>query len=1460
MCWRFISPECGSICATDKKLDETPLNPIHDQGCDGLITKLWSDAQTKQMGFWHQGRENRWNQKQAIATPMNELTTSNPSTEEISGEEMQRLMNLSSELFCIKGPSGYCEKVSQNWEQHLGWTAQEMRSRPWSDFIHPEDIRTTRILEQNCQAGKTYQIENRFSHKNGLYRWLSWKISCNQDGYIYAVARDITAQERLKRQFNSLQEHLNAFFTAAPAGLAILDTTLRFVQINETLADIHGVSATAHIGKTYREILPQIAPRIEPLLREMLEKGTPVCKTEFSREMLNSRGKPQYWVASFFPIQDQINRVRGIGMMVVEVTQLKQTEASLRHSEAINKAILKAIPDAIFSHCPEGTYLDYIPAQNFETLVPPREFLGKKVTDVLPTELAGQVMQSIEQAMSAEAPQCFEYQLEINNQSHYFEARTVKRDEFHLISIVRDVSDRIRAEKALRESEEIHRITLQNISDAVFISNDRGELTYVCSNVDIIFGWEFEEVQKFTCINDFLGEGFFEWLHESGDIGNPNFDRLSNLEWQIRDKKGNRHHLLVNVKRVAIKKGTLLYTCRDITDRKQAEKALQDSEERFRTIFERGPLGMAIADLNYQLIKVNPMFCQMLDAREADLVGKPISALSHPDDIAADWQPLQQLFTREIPYFKIEKPYVTQSKQTLWIELTVCAIWNRKGQPIYALAMLENMTPRQQAIEARKRSERHYQLLLEQASDGILVFDDRGYLAEVNSRGCELLGMSREELLQKKIGQLISAADLVTDSLPLAELKRGIPILVEGHRNRADGTCLPIEVSAKKVEDGRIQAIVRDISDRKRTEETILRIAKAVESASDAIAIADTTHTYIYQNPAFRHLFKYTLEELNAAGGLQVAIADSDKATTAIETLKSGQSWHGKVEIRTRGGAIIPTWLQVDAIADGGGNIVGTLAIFRDITPLKRSEEALRQSKETAWALLNATTESLLLIDPSGIVLAANQTAAKRLGKSVDELMGKCVYDSLPPSVAASRRLHVERVVETGKPARFEDSRYGRYFDSYLYPIFDRLGNVARLAIFEHEISDRIRAENELRQSEARFRKIFEEARLGMALIGESGEFLKVNSMLCHMLGYCESELNATTVAQITHPDDVETQRQLSRLIFAGEIPSYTIQKRYVKKNGETLWAILRACLLRDASGKPPYALVTIEDVTWRKHIEAEMCQLNAMLEQRVQERTAALQAANQELEAFCYSVSHDLRAPLRIINGFSQALLEDYDSALDELGKDYLHRVCAGTQKMGQLIDALLSLSRVSRTQMQRKRVNLAEIARSILAEKQQSDGDRCVGVEIPSEIVAEGDPHLLQVLLDNLLGNAWKFTSKTPNARITFGVTDPSSLPDFILERLLQNQEFESATLPIYFVGDNGAGFDMTYTDKLFTPFQRLHKSSDFEGTGIGLATVARIVHRHGGEVCANSQVGGGSTFYFTLQPPQVSSAKKP
>jgi PAS domain S-box-containing protein len=345
------------------------------------------------------------------------------------------------------------------------------------------------------------------------------------------------------------------------------------------------------------------------------------------------------------------------------------------------------------------------------------------------------------------------------------------------------------------------------------------------------------------------------------------------------------------------------------------------------------------------------------------------------------------------------------------------------------------------------------------------------------------------------------------------------------------------------------------------------------------------------------------------------------------------------------------------------------------------------------------------------------------------------------------------------------------------------------------------------------------------------GYFERINPAWESAFGYSRVELMARPILDFVHPDDrTATMRAAAALAQGRETMSF--ENRCRSADGSYRW--LRWNARARVAERRVYA--TARDVTARKADRQRLDELNATL----RDRTAQLEAANRELEAFSYSVSHDLRAPLRAIVGFSQVLEDDQGGLLDPPGREALRRVRAAARRMGTLIDGLLALARLTRAELTREPFDLAGMARTIVAEFARHEPSRTVELIVPDRLDAKGDSALLRIALQNLLHNAWKYTSRTTAARIELGVLG------------------EGTAIPVFFVRDNGAGFDMRYASRLFGAFQRLHSEQEFEGSGIGLATVLRIIRRHGGRVWGEGEVGSGATFYFTVSDGEQEEGK--
>lgn len=392
------------------------------------------------------------------------------------------------------------------------------------------------------------------------------------------------------------------------------------------------------------------------------------------------------------------------------------------------------------------------------------------------------------------------------------------------------------------------------------------------------------------------------------------------------------------------------------------------------------------------------------------------------------------------------------------------------------------------------------------------------------------------------------------------------------------------------------------------------------------------------------------------------------------------------------------------------------------------------------------------------------------------------------------------------------------------------------------EITERKQADVSLRKSEAQLQTIVENLGEGVVVSDLNGQLLHFNRAALDSHGYAslsECLRHMTDFADTFELSELDgtvlplDQWPLARVLRGEILHAWEVRIRRLTTDWERVFGY-GGTLVHDASGQPLMAILTISDITERKRAAEEILKLNTDLEQRVVERTAELQTANNELEAFSYSVSHDLRAPLRSLDGFSQALIEDCSAKLSPEDQDHLQRIRGASQRMGHLIDDLLNFSRLTRVEINRQVVDLSGMAREVVNELRAAEPERNATVVIQEGLVAEADPRLVRIALNNLFANAWKFTSKRPDARVEFGCDGENGDKAF-------------------FVRDNGVGFDMAHAGKLFGAFQRLHAMQEFPGTGIGLAMVQRIFRRHGGKAWAKGVVEEGATFYFSIPAPE-------
>ena len=527
------------------------------------------------------------------------------------------------------------------------------------------------------------------------------------------------------------------------------------------------------------------------------------------------------------------------------------------------------------------------------------------------------------------------------------------------------------------------------------------------------------------------------------------------------------------------------------------------------------------------------------------------------------------------------------------------------------------------------------------------------------------------------------------------------------------------------------------------------------------------------------------------------------------------------------------TYLSVKCpLRTSEGRPYAVFTIATDITERKRMELASVQLA----AIVKSSEDAIIGKNLDGLITSWNAGAEKIFGYSADEMVGHSILRLIPSERQEEEREILNQIRRGENVQHFETERLAK--DGRLItvsvtssPIKDSSGKIVGASKVARDITENKRAEQQLQASlkEIGDLKTALDEHAIVAITDPHGIITYVNDKFCSISKYSQEELLGQDHRIINsgyHPK--EFIRDLWRTIVLGRVWHGEMKNK--AKDGSFYWVDTTIVPFLDETGKPRQYVAIRTDITERKNAGAEILQLNTELEKRVADRTKELEVSNRELEAFSYSISHDLRAPLRAVNGFAGIVLEDFSSQLPDEGRRHLERVRDGARRMGELIDDLLAFSRLSRQSVNRQPVNTRQLVQAALDELAPQRQGRQIQIEIEELAPCHGDPALLKQVWINLISNAIKYTRGREPAKV---------LISCILEK----------NGAVYLVRDNGTGFDMRYADKLFCVFQRLHRTDEFEGTGVGLAIVQRIVHRHGGRTWADAAVDRGATFFFTL-----------
>lgn len=1317
----------------------------------------------------------------------------------------------------------------------------------------------------------------------------------------WLLVQQVKRREKLAAALLESERRYRYLFDANPHPMWIYDCeTLEFLGVNDATLQTYGYSRREFLAMNSRDIRPQEeVPRFERLVasldpkfnqsdswRHKKKDGT-LFEVEITSHGFRFEGRPARLVLA----QDVSARVRA--------------ERQLRESEERYRSLFESSPMPMWLR--ENDTLRFLAVNEAAVAAygySKEEFFSLTVADL---RLPEDVPHYLEIAR-AQNPMAVRHAIvrhrrkdgtpfdaEIISRPFESDGRPVR------LTLVNDITERLRAEQALQESEHRYR-ELFDLNPTPMWVYDLGTLAILAVNEAAVqqYGYSREEFAAMTIPDMHVQEEVRELI---GRVRRRDPDARFARQVHHRRKNGTVMDVEINTGPIVFRGRTArLVLANDITERKRAEIV----RARLAAIVESSEDAIVSRTLDGTLLSWNRGAEKIFGYTMAEIVGQNISILSPPEFKHYAPRNTARLLKGEVvPPFETVR--IAKDGRRVEVQVSMSAVRDAEGHIAGIASIFRDISERKRAEDAVVRERALLRAVVDTMPERIYVKDPEGRFLLQNATNLKLRGVRNHDdivgktvfdIFPREIAEALEAEDR-------AVLESGVPLINRegktffGSPGEQDSTVRWHVTSKIPLRDaaGNIIGIVgvnRDITARKRAEAERAFLSAIVENSAEAIISRTLDGTIMSWNAGAERMLGYSASE---AIGREIYFALPSALIPGIgrnnESLLRGKAI-APHEIRstTKDGRVIDLLSSVSPIRNDAGEIIGASVILHDITDRKQTEERLKQADrarrvlaDCSHTLAQASSEAELLqemcrivVESGGYVQAWIGYAEEDEGKSVvpvgaagfepGYLESKTMswaedgrYPSLTGKIIASGRPYISRDILSDPNARHLVERAHRceYRSMIGLPLFlegkciggisiyakeaDAFGDeeVALLTTLAEDIAFGIKglrtriahskAEKALLRERVLLRSVIDNLPDHVYVKDRDRRYILVNETELTVWGLTGRDSMAGKTAFDYFPPQQAAQYDAEdRAVIETGKPLVKREQVTMRADGQKEWYLTTKVPLRSPGGETIGMIGINHDITQiRKSAEA-IRQLNAELEQRVIERTAQLEATNKELESFAYSVSHDLRAPLRSIDGFSQALIEDYRGALDATGQDYLRRVRTATQRMALLIDDLLALSRITRGEMRRATTDLSALARGIVADIRKEQPQRAIDIKVARGMKPQADPRLLSVALDNLLRNAWKYTARQPNPQIEVGVEQKEGQP-------------------VYFVRDNGVGFDMRYAGKLFGAFQRLHSDSDFPGTGIGLATVQRIIRRHGGEIWAQAETGKGATFFFTF-----------
>ncbi len=1069
-----------------------------------------------------------------------------------------------------------------------------------------------------------------------------------------------------------------------------------------------------------------------------------------------------------------------------EIMERQRAEEALRESEARARALLATVPDMMFRVRRDGTYLEFMPGRGTKPFASPEDFLGKTISDVMPADLAKREMQDIGRALDTGEVVEHEYKLLMGDELLTYEYRLASCGDDEVFALVRDITDRKRADHELRGMRDQLQLSIDLMPVGYILLDLNGTVSHWNPAAERIFGFTSEEAVGSTLLELVVPEEVRPAVTEV-------LDRLAAGEEASYSEPGNN-----------VRKDGSVITCQwfntplidatgevsgvlsmalDVTERQRAEEAVREAN----TIINLSP---AVAFL-WKNEEGRPV--EYVSGNVEDLLGYTAqefmsgdvsyTSIIHADDLETALEQNRKYFKeKNRDRFSQEYRIVTKDGQVKWVDDRTRKRRNEEGVVTHHQGIVLDITDRKRAEEALKEQHERTQLILETSMDGFFLADTEGRLLDVNPSYCRMVGYSRDELVGMNVLHLVREPAPVQVGERIQRILRDGSARFETQHRHKQGSFVDLDVSAfaMRPQGGAplLAAFVRDTTERKTVEACLYFVAqRGWTEHGEGFLKALVTH--LGETLGVEYAF---IDELLPGGerartmgfyaaGEVVPDVEYDLEHTPCRRVMDGELCSFPRDVQQRfsqdqmlvdmgveGYAAIPLW-------GSSGDAIGLVAVM-DTKPIENPDLVARILQIVA-------------------VRAASELEHKRAEEALraSEQHFRGLFEHVPVTLWEEDFSDVFSYLEDLGFREIED--FPEYLEQRPDVVAECLARVGIIAV-NHA---------------------------ALALHGAETKEELLGNLTRSFTARNYAGFRKALVAMWRGEDFCETDADLRTM------------------SGAIRETILRWSVPPGGDGSYSSVLVSVSDVTELETARTKLREMNVELERLVEARTRQLTEANRELEAFAYSVSHDLKAPLRAIDGYSGMLEERHESSLPDDGQRLLGVVRSNAKQMARLIDDLLAFSRIGRVEMVISDVDMRELARTVFSDLSRLEGDRTVDFSLGELPTVPGDVALLRQVWTNLLENALKFSGEREAARIE---VDCQEEPDHWVFR----------------VRDNGAGFDMEYVDKLFGVFQRLHYQEEFRGTGVGLATVQRIVQRHGGEVWAEGEVDVGATLFFRLR----------